>query len=98
MQHSFPKTADDMFCEMIDAHLKNMNKGAAKEFLILDIHRAVITAIHHNSKAHNATVPLPQVGNSPRFAGVNFISPHMTPTMAQTNHANWLQRKITLTL
>ena len=48
-QHSSSKTADDIFCEMIAVHLKNMNEGAAKEFLKLDIHRAVITAIHHNS-------------------------------------------------
>ena len=48
-QHSSSKTADDIFCEMIAVHLKNMNEGAAKEFLKLDIHRGVITAIHHNS-------------------------------------------------
>ena len=62
-QHSPFKTADDMFCEMIAVHLKNMSDGAAKEFLKLDIYLAVITAIHHNGGSHNATVPVPQVGN-----------------------------------
>ena len=73
-QHSSSKTADDIFCEMIAAHLKTMNEGAAKEFLKLDIHRAIITAIH--------------IGNSPTFAGVNFVSPPMTPTMPHINHAS----------
>ena len=58
-----------MFCEMIAVHLKNMSNGAAKEFLKLDTYRAVITAIHHNGGSHNATVPVPQVGNSSSFAG-----------------------------
>ena len=39
-QHSSSKTADGIFCKMIAAHLKNMNEGAAKQFLKLDIHRA----------------------------------------------------------
>ena len=73
-QHSSSKTADDIFCEMIAVHLKTMNEGAAKEFLKLDIHRAIITAIH--------------IGNSPTFAGVNFVSPPMTPTMPHINHAS----------
>ena len=47
-QHSSSKTANDIFCEMIAVHLKNINERAAKEFLKLDIHRAIITAIHHN--------------------------------------------------
>ena len=58
-QHSSSKTADDIFCEMIAVHLKTMNEGAAKEFLKLDIHRAIIIAIHHNSGPHNAPVPVP---------------------------------------
>ena len=33
---------------MIAVHLKNINERAAKEFLKSDIHRANITAIHHN--------------------------------------------------
>ena len=37
-----------MFHKMIVVHLTNMNEGAAKEFLKLDIHRYVITAVHHN--------------------------------------------------
>ena len=73
-QHSSSKTADDIFCEMIAVHLKTMNEGAAKEFLKLDIHCAIITAIH--------------IGNSPTFAGVNFVSPPMTPTMPHINHAS----------
>ena len=87
-QHSSSKTADDVFCEKIAVHLKNMNKGPAKEFLKLDIHRAIVTAIHHNGGPHNATVPVPHVGNSPSFAGVNFVSPLMTPTMPHINHTS----------
>ena len=67
---------------MMTLQLKNMNEGTAKEFLKLDIHRAVITAIHHNSGPHNATVPVPQVGKSPGFARENFISPLLTPNFA----------------
>ena len=85
-QHNSSKTTDDIFREMIAVHLKNMNEGAAKEFLKLDIHRAIITAIHHNSGPHNATVTVPQVGNSPSFAGVNFASPPMTLTKPHINH------------
>ena len=73
---------------MIALYLKNMNKEAVKEFLKLDIHRAVITAIHHNSGPHNATVPVPQVGNSPSVAGVNFNSPPVTPTVPHINHTS----------
>ena len=73
---------------MIAVHLKAMNEGAAKEFLKLDIHRVIITAIHHNSGPHNADVPVPHVGNSPTFAGVNFVSPPMTPTMPHINHTS----------
>ena len=87
-QHSSSKTADDIFCEIIAVHLKTMNEGAAKEFLKLDIHRAIITAIHHNSGPHNATVTVPQVGNSPSFAGVNFASPPMTLTKPHINHTS----------
>ena len=84
-QHSSYKTGDDIFCEVIAVHLKYMNEGAAKEFLKLYIHYTVITAIHHNSGHHNATVPVPQAGNTPSFAGVNVISPPMTPTMRTYN-------------
>ena len=59
---------------MIAVHLRNMNEGA------------VITSVYHNSGPHNATVLVPQVGNSPSFAGVNFISPPMTPTVPHINH------------
>ena len=88
-QHSPSKTADDMFCEMIAVHLKTMSDGAAKEFLKLDIYRAVITAIHHNGGSHNATVPVPQVGNLSSFAGGNFGSPPMTPTIPHINQTNF---------
>ena len=47
-QYNFSKIADDMFRKMIVVHLTNMNEGAAKEFLKLDIHRYVIPAVHHN--------------------------------------------------
>ena len=47
-QYNFSKTADDMFRKMIVVHLTNMNEGAVKEFLKLDIHRYVIPAVHHN--------------------------------------------------
>ena len=64
-QHSSSKTADDIFCETNAVQLKNMNERATKELLKLDIHRAIITVIHHNSGPHNATVPVPQVAKSP---------------------------------
>ena len=78
-----------MFCEMIAVHLKNMNKGAAKEFLKLYIHRAVITAILHNSGLRNATFLVPQAGNSPSITGINFISPPMTPAMPHIKRTNF---------
>ena len=57
---------------MTQNHLTSEN-DTAKEFLKLDIHRAIITAIHHNNGPHNPTVPVRQVGNSPSFAGVIFF-------------------------
>ena len=60
---------------------KNLGEGVTKEFLKLDIHCTVTTAILHNSAPQNATVLVPEVGNSPRFPGVNFISRSMTPIM-----------------
>ena len=65
-----------------------MNEGAPKEFLKLDIYCADTTTIYHNSGSHNVTVPVPQVGSSPSFAGVNFIYPPITPTMPHINHAS----------
>ena len=82
-----------MFCEMIAEDLKNISDGAAAEFLKLDIYRAVITAIHHNGGSHNATVPVPQVGNSSSFAGGNFGSPPMTPTIPHINQTNFSCRQ-----
>ena len=78
-----------MFCEMVAVHPNTMNVGASKELRKLNIHRAVTTAIHHNSGPQNATVSVPQVVNSPSFVGVNFISPPMTPTMPHVNHTNF---------
>ena len=88
-QHSSSKTADDMFCEMTAVHLKDMNERPAKEFLKLDIHIAVITAIHYNNRPQNTTVQVPQFGNSASLAGVNFISPTMTPAVPHINHTNF---------
>ena len=50
-----------------------MNEGTAKNFLKLDTHCAFITVIHYNSRPHNATLPVPQVSNSPSLARENFI-------------------------
>ena len=66
-----------------------MNEGAAREFLKLYIHRTVITAILHNSGPHNATLLVPQAGNSPTFGEVNLISPPTTLAMPHINPTNF---------
>ena len=66
---------------MVSVHLKIINEGAIiknykkceRESCQKVFHRAVITAIHHNKRPYNVAVTVPQVGNSPSFAGVNFI-------------------------
>ena len=74
---------------MIAVHLKNMNEEAfeIRYSLCLSL-LPFITIVDLARGPHNAPVPVLQVGNSPSFAGVNFISPSMTQNMPHINHTS----------